>query len=289
MSRATLPASPYGIGSHAFRVTITALAWLGSAAGFWLLSLVAGPSAGALMFLPVIVTGVTWGFWAGFWAGLSGLALTSYPLYLLAPEPDGFFRTILTDGGPPTVVAMIIGGTVGYLRDLRLRLHAQHQQLLHHASHDALTELPNRAAFETRLARCLGSHTSVAVLFVDLDGFKRVNDTLGHATGDALLRAVAGRLRGSVRHEDLVARLAGDEFVLAFPDMPAEQVERVARKLLGALAAPFSVGEHTAQVGASIGVSLYPDDGRDIDTLLKRADDAMYRVKRGGKNSYTFY
>ncbi len=277
------------IGSRPFRAALTLLAWLGCAVGFWLLSAVAGPAAGALMFLPVIVTGAVWGLWAGFWAGLCGFAVTAYPLYLLAPEPSGFLFTILRDGGPPTVVATIIGTTVGYLRDLRLKLHAQHQQLLHFSSHDALTELPNRAAFETSLAQYLGSHTSVAVLFVDLDGFKRVNDTLGHAAGDALLRAVAGRLRGSVRQEDLVARLAGDEFVLAFPDMPTKQVEQVARKLLGTLIAPFSVGESTAHIGASIGVSLYPADGRDIDTLLKRADDAMYRVKNREKNNYTFY
>ena len=277
------------VGSRPFRAALTLLAWLGCAVGFWMLSAVAGPAAGALMFLPVIVTGAAWGLWAGFWAGLLGFVITAYPLYLLAPEPSGLLLTIFRDGGPPAVVATIIGATVGYLRDLRLKLHEQHRQLLHLSNHDALTELPNRGAFEVRLARYLGSHASIAVLFIDLDGFKRVNDTLGHATGDALLRAVAGRLRGSVRQEDLVARLAGDEFVLAFPDMPAEQVEQVARKLLEALTAPFSVGEHTAHVGASIGVSLYPHDGHDIETLLKCADDAMYRVKHKGKNDYTFY
>lgn len=276
-------------GSHAFRVTLTALAWLGCSAGFWLLGSVAGPAAGALMFLPVIVTGAVWGFWAGFWAGLFGFALTAYPLYLLAPEPRGFLLTVLTDGGPPTVVATIMGGTVGYLRDLRLRLQAQHQQLIHYAQHDALTALLNRPALEARLSLQLEQRISTTVLFIDLDGFKKVNDTFGHAVGDELLQAVAQRLRSNVRGVDLVARLGGDEFVLAFPDLSTEQLEQVAQKLLGVLTTPFSVRGQTLHIGASIGVSTHSADTHDVATLLKQADDAMYRVKQQGKNSYTFF
>ena len=277
------------VGSRAFRVTLTALAWLGCSACFWFLSSVAGPAAGALMFLPVIVTGAVWGFWAGFWAGLLGFALTAYPLYLLAPEPRGFLLTIFRDGGPPAVVATIIGGTVGHLRDLRLRLQAQHQQLMHYAQHDALTALLNRPALEARLAHQLEQGVSTTVLFIDLDGFKAINDSFGHAVGDELLQAVAQRLRSNVRSVDLVARLGGDEFVLAFPGLSTEQLKQVAQKLLRVLTAPFSVQGQTLRIGASIGVSTHSANTHDVATLLRQADDAMYSVKQRGKNDYAFF
>ena len=280
----------HSVGSKDFRLALNLLAWLGCAVGFWLLGLVAGPAAGALMFLPVIVTAWTWGLRAGVWAGFLGFIVTAYPLYLISPNiSKGFFIVVLMDGGPPAIVAMIIGGSVGYLRDLRLKLHVQHQQLIHLSQHDALTKLLNRAALETRLTHYLDQKVPTAVLFIDLDGFKRINDNFGHAVGDELLQAVAQRLRSNVREADLVARLGGDEFVLAFPNLSDQQVTQVTQNLLGALTTPFSIKGQTLQIGASVGVSCYPADGLDTQALIKRADNAMYRVKERGKNSYTFW
>lgn len=158
----------------------------------------------------------------------------------------------------------------------------------HLATHDALTDLPNRALLMDRLGQAIRSaerhHTRVAVLFVDLDGFKEVNDTFGHKIGDALLRAVALRLAAAVRESDTVARLGGDEFVVLLDSWHSiDEVTSIANKLCDTLRPDFVVSGHRLQQHASIGVSVYPDDGGDGATLLDRADQVMYRAKeRGG-------
>jgi diguanylate cyclase (GGDEF)-like protein len=160
----------------------------------------------------------------------------------------------------------------------------------HNADHDALTGLANRRLFHEfvnrQLAVCRRTGTSLAVLFIDLDGFKSVNDEYGHEIGDALLCAVAARLAGAIRGSDVAARLGGDEFavLLVHPDL--ERVPGLARKILDVICAPCEVQGRTLQVSASVGVAAFPGGGESSEQLLKRADAAMYEAKSNGKNRY---
>jgi len=161
------------------------------------------------------------------------------------------------------------------------------------AFYDALTALPNRMMFNARAEQLLvnaeSQNTGAAVLFLDLDRFKRVNETQGHAAGDGLLRDIAQRLSEHLGLGDLVGRQAGDEFVLALPQCGAEQAAGIAERLLGAVAAPSVVGHITLHPSASIGVAIFPEDGRDINTLLRHADLAMHRAKTEGGGSFRFF
>jgi diguanylate cyclase (GGDEF)-like protein/PAS domain S-box-containing protein len=159
---------------------------------------------------------------------------------------------------------------------------------------DALTGLPNRRLFEDRLSLALAQahryRHRIAVIFVDLDEFKQVNDTLGHAAGDELLKAVARRLTESVREADTVARLAGDEFTLILPGLNyAEDVSAISRKLLDALRSPFVIDGQDIRVTSSGGIALYPEDGHDEETLLRNADTAMYRAKERGRDNFQLF
>jgi len=184
------------------------------------------------------------------------------------------------------------GGDVieGTLVDITRRKDAE-SQLVHQAYHDALTGLPNRILFQDRLtqALCLArrNERGLAVLFLDLDQFKLVNDTLGHAAGDRLLQAVAARLRQSVRRSDTVARVGGDEFNLLLPDVEGgNQAARMAEKILATVAQPVEIDGHRLYITTSIGISLYPSDGGDAEALLTSADIAMYRAKEMGRNGF---
>jgi diguanylate cyclase (GGDEF)-like protein len=164
----------------------------------------------------------------------------------------------------------------------------------HLAHHDTLTDLPNRQAFRSRLRQELANARrhgrQVAVLFIDLDRFKHINDTLGHGVGDRLLQEVARRLRSCVRETDLAARRGGDEFNLILTDIRRGQdAARVARKVQAALALPFRLEGNEFYTSASIGISVYPADGRDIDTLVKHADIAMYQAKEQGGCTHRFF
>ena len=168
------------------------------------------------------------------------------------------------------------------------------EKIKHMAFHDALTSLPNRILFNDRLTLALAhAHRNkemLAVLFLDLDRFKGINDALGHTMGDQLLRSVADRLKSCIRDEDTVARFAGDEFTLLLLGITqAEHVISLARKLLDALKQPLMINGHELYITASIGIAVYPDDGRDAETLLKNADTAMYHAKEQGKNNFQFY
>jgi diguanylate cyclase (GGDEF)-like protein/PAS domain S-box-containing protein len=162
------------------------------------------------------------------------------------------------------------------------------------AYHDALTQLPNRRLFNDRaeqaLARARRSERHVAVIFLDLDHFKNINDTLGHAMGDEFLRLMAERLRGSLRPEDTLARVGGDEFLaLVEEEGGSYDLAAILDRMLKACAEPVTIGEHVLHTTASIGVAVFPDDGADIETLVKNADIAMYRAKEVGRNNYQFY
>ncbi|MEE9201022.1 MAG: diguanylate cyclase [Candidatus Brocadiales bacterium] len=162
------------------------------------------------------------------------------------------------------------------------------------AHHDALTNLPNRALLDDRLVVALAharrNKEMLAVLYLDLDGFKAVNDTHGHTIGDQLLKDVAKRLTDLLRDEDTVARMGGDEFTLLLTEIKQkEDAAKVADKILNAMKEPLTLGTHTLNITTSVGIALYPSDGEDADTLLKNADTAMYKVKENGKNAYHFY
>ena len=168
------------------------------------------------------------------------------------------------------------------------------EQIEYLAFHDKLTGLSNRGMFSIMLERGLQEarryERSLAVLFLDLDRFKNINDTLGHQAGDLLLQEMAARLKGVLRESDCIARLGGDEFVIMIPNFAsAEQLGAVTQKALAAVSRTFKLGNHEFHVTASVGISVYPGDGDDERTLMKNADIAMYRSKEDGKNTFTFY
>lgn len=186
-----------------------------------------------------------------------------------------------------------ITGAVLVFRDITAS-QIMSQKMIHLAQHDVLTNLPNRLLLNDRVelavvqARRHGS--SLAVLFLDLDKFKNVNDSLGHAIGDKLLQSVALRLCGCVRASDTVSRLGGDEFVILLAETShAGDAARTAEKIVAALAVPHVIDEHELYMTTSLGISLFPSDGSTADTLLKNADTAMYQAKQKGRNNYQFF
>ena len=222
---------------------------------------------------------------------------------LMAGEGDGIMETSfrMKDGG---IVAVEGHVTVGFeqgqpvairgiFRNVTERKQAE-QRIVEMATHDVLTGLPNRTLLQDRIAQALAhnrrSQEQAAVLFIDLDHFKVINDSLGHDVGDALLQEVAARLAAIVRSEDTVARQGGDEFIVLLPNLAsALVVEAVAQKILGALIQPYQIHEKELHIGGSIGIALFPSDGEDVDTLLKNSDIAMYHAKENGRNNYQFF
>lgn len=183
--------------------------------------------------------------------------------------------------------AVIVFRDVIVSRDRRL-------QMLHMAEHDALTDLPNRLLFNDRLARTIALarryQRHAAVLFVDCDHFKHINDTLGHAAGDEVLREISARLRASVRASDTVSRHGGDEFLILLSEVDhAEGVRLIAEKVVRELSQPYTIAGHELMLTASIGVSVYPEHGRDPASLIEHADTAMYLAKNTGRNQVAFY
>jgi diguanylate cyclase (GGDEF)-like protein/PAS domain S-box-containing protein len=182
---------------------------------------------------------------------------------------------------------------IAYIRDLSERKGFE-ESLRHHATHDELTGLPNRWWFRLQLRQALSlaarSGRRVAVLFLDLDYFKNVNDSFGHATGDALLVQVAARMRAALRESDVLARLGGDEFGILLTDLgDADESVHVAEKLLVSLQSSYRVQDHEMYTGGSLGLAFYPDDAVDCDTLLRYADLAMYQAKQAGRGGFAFY
>lgn len=171
---------------------------------------------------------------------------------------------------------------------------AHAKRVEHLAYHDGLTGLPNRALFSKLLRQAIAQATrhnrQMALLFLDLDRFKHINDTLGHEAGDQLLQEVSRRLEGCLRVSDTVARLGGDEFVVVLPELgDPSYAATVAQKVNAAIARPFALAGHDYRVTGSVGIATFPEDGRDEDTLTKNADTAMYEAKQQGKNTYQFY
>jgi diguanylate cyclase (GGDEF)-like protein/PAS domain S-box-containing protein len=186
-------------------------------------------------------------------------------------------------------------GVVTAFSDITERRRAQ-EQIAFLAYHDSLTQLPNRALLDEHLAlglaRARRAGSAVALLYVDLDDFKAVNDSLGHAAGDELLRRIAVRLRGVVRSTDLIARQGGDEFLILLTDLdgdPRLRAQAVAKQVEAALLEPFSIADAEFEIGSSIGISIYPHDATDADTLMRHADAAMYEVKQAGRGGIASY
>ena len=198
----------------------------------------------------------------------------------------GYAAPLFDEGGRPR-------GAIGASLDITERKRAE-EQIKSLAYHDALTGLPNRRLFQDRLSVAVAqAHRNgqrLAVLYLDLDRFKPVNDSLGHAAGDRLIQDVAERLRTCLREGDTVARLGGDEFTLLLPGVSqVVDAARVAEKVLDTLRVPFQIEGREIFATASIGISLYPEDGHDVETLVKNADAAMYRAKQQGRDNYQLY
>ena len=230
-------------------------------------------------------------------------AAPSVPLVVLTGLDDGAMAMQALQQGAQDYLIKGQIDTRGLLRALRYAIErktmesaalAMAQQMAHSAEHDFLTGLPNRMLLNDRIGRAIAlaaRHTKkIAVLFLDLDGFKYINDSLGHATGDKLLQSVAKRLGDCVRGSDSVSRQGGDEFVVLLLELEqAEDAAITARRILQAVAQSHPVGQHDLHVTASIGVSVYPEDGLDADTLIKNADTAMYQAKENGRQSFQFF
>jgi two-component system, cell cycle response regulator len=225
-------------------------------------------------------------------------------------ESDGYLPVIVLTAQPDHKLRALAAGAKDFivkpfdLVEVKTRIHNMlevrllYKQLEHHsheltalALHDPLTGLPNRRLLMDRLASAIARarryKRTMALMFLDLDGFKQVNDTLGHDAGDALLEMVAARLVGAVRQDDTVARLGGDEFVIALPELvQGSDVVELVSKVIQAVSQPYSIQGRSVSVTASVGVGIYPDHGEDVATLMKSADLALHEAKRSGKNDY---
>ena len=206
---------------------------------------------------------------------------------------DGSYRTFESNASALFSETGELIGFQGVDRDITERKQAE-ARIEFLAHHDALTGLPNRVLLRDRFKHALAmaerSRSRVAMLFLDLDNFKVVNDTLGHMAGDRLLLEVVTRLSQCMRESDTISRQGGDEFILLLNDIPdLETVERIASKILVHLAEPAEINGHVLNTSGSIGIAIYPEDGKDFDSLLQKADTAMYNAKDAGRNIYRFF
>lgn len=201
---------------------------------------------------------------------------------------EGQPETLLRQVNEKLVVATVSAQTAAQAAEQTAR------QMIHKAEHDFLTGLPNRALLADRLERSIAlaqrHGTKVALMYIDIDKFKEINDEFGHSIGDLLLQSVAKRLQTCIRFADTVSRQGGDEFVVLLTDVENSQgVILTAQKLIQAMAEPHLVGPESLTVTLSIGISIYPDDAQDIDTVLCNADAAMYNAKKNGRNNYQLF
>ncbi|HVZ52999.1 MAG TPA: EAL domain-containing protein [Pseudolabrys sp.] len=243
-----------------------------------------------------VVTGITLERFLAIARAVDGdpVAAAAEQQRLLAEPAGGTAVTSLADGRCISIVnrPMSGGGLVATFEDITEQRMAE-ERIRHLAHFDALTDLPNRVTFYERVGtilKHLRRSESLAILSVDLDHFKNVNDTLGHPIGDRLLKAVADRMRGCVRSEDIVARLGGDEFaIVQVPSGQPVGVPTLAARLIELVGAPYELEGHQVVVGVSIGIAIAPADGREPDAIMKNADLALYRAKTDGGGTYRFY
>ena len=226
--------------------------------------------------------------WRESGAGMDGRPVQSCES--LARRRDGSQFPVCVVSAPSSFAGA--PASVGTVFDMTMQKAAE-AKIRELADFDVLTGLPNRRLLNDRISQLLAAaerdETPFALLFLDLDHFKRINDSLGHSVGDELLCAVANRLAGAVRKVDTLARLGGDEFILALPGIHAASAIDVARRLVEECNVPFVVAGHDLTVTPSVGVAMCPQDGKDIETLLRNADAAMYKAKELGRNTFQFY
>ncbi|OWW18696.1 hypothetical protein AYR66_03730 [Noviherbaspirillum denitrificans] len=206
----------------------------------------------------------------------------------------GTFAMYYREARTPTPAELRLADFAARIAGIAIERKQAEHRISYMAHHDTLTGLPNRALLLDRLRQAVAQSQriakAVAVMFIDLDDFKHINDSLGHQVGDQLLQMVAGRLQLCLRRGDTLARLGGDEFVLVLPAVEDDHAAAsVAQKILDELRSTFYVGNHELHAGCSIGISLYPDDGEDADTLMRAADTAMYHAKGKGRGNYQFF
>ncbi len=206
---------------------------------------------------------------------------------------DGTIRHLIGNAAPLRDSAGKVYGAVGAFMDITTRRNME-EQIRRMAHFDSLTSLPNRILLMDRLEQALAisqrNHSKTSVIFMDLDHFKAINDSLGHHVGDMLLQQVAERIRGALREVDTVSRLGGDEFVMVLPELRhSEDARTIAEKLLHALDEDFFVSGDKLRISPSLGISIYPDHASDASTLIRIADKAMYHAKQAGRNTYRFY
>ena len=206
---------------------------------------------------------------------------------------DGFESAIEDSAAPIHDRTGLVIGAVIVFHDVSAA-RAMSQQMTHSAQHDVVTNLPNRLLLNDRISQSVSlarrRNRPLAVLFLDLDHFKKINDSLGHAVGDQLLQSVSKRLLAGVRNSDTVSRQGGDEFVILLSEIShPEDAATSARKILLSLSAPHSIESHNLDIAGSIGISIYPEDGEEAETLIKNADTAMYHAKESGRNNFQFF
>ena len=225
-------------------------------------------------------------------------------------KTDGYLPVLVITAQPGHKLRALAAGAKDFISkpfdlvEVKTRIHNMlevrllYKQLEHYsrtleslALHDELTGLPNRRLLMDRLSLSIAharrSKCTIAVMYLDLDGFKQINDTLGHDAGDTLLSMVAARLVAAVRQEDTVARLGGDEFVIALWELShADGVAKLVSKVIQSVSQPYIIQGHGVSMTASVGVSIYPTHGEEVETLMKSADLALYEAKRAGKNDY---
>jgi len=227
----------------------------------------------------------------------SGTTVTVVHQHLLGNEERHIFELTASplwnkDGSLRGIIE--VSRDITDILQVKAKLTENERQMNYLAYHDYLTNLPNRLLFEDRLDHALAkarrANNHLALLFLDLDRFKKINDSLGHEVGDQVLIEAAARLKGCVRESDTVARMGGDEFVIILEQIPdSNYASLVANKLLGQMMREFHVDQHALHLTTSIGISIFPHDGDNTEALLRAADVAMYRAKEGGKNNYQFF
>jgi diguanylate cyclase (GGDEF)-like protein len=264
--------------------------WLGYMLTFGWLYETLGVSASLFVLPALVLSAWIWGRWGGIIASIAASAIT---LSLWYYQFDESVQQVFSNPHP-RILELVLYTAAGLLTGLASHLRQQlktFQKATQQAQYDALTGLLNRKSFEHRLASMIETNqqnqTLLAVLFLDLDKFKFVNDTYGHAVGDDLLKAVARVLRANVRDNDAVARLGGDEFMVILGGLrETTSATSIANKIVKALSQPFKIRNKELHISASVGISLFPEDGSTVEALVKAADSTMYSVKAAGKNDY---